>query len=125
MGCGVYWQQVHTFEKGIRDIRTGILPWSAEYLGILQSKRAELMGRIGLKLPRILTPLMPFLFLSPEKFQVNLDPEIGYVVVARASPKTPPVYHTVSALEAGAVMRGEITPELKERLLAPVEYYGE
>jgi len=119
MGCGPYWKQVHTIEKALSDMDQGILPYSAEYHGILEGKRGALMATIGYKFPREGLDLMPTTFLSPESFKAILDSEIGYVVMARRSPKALPVYHTVSAEEAGAVMRSEISPELKERLLTP------
>ena len=97
----------------------GIIPYSDEYHGILEGKRGALLAEIGYKFPRVGFDLMPTTFVSPESFKVMLDPEIGYMVMARRLPKAPPVYHTVSAEEAGAVMRSDISPELKERLLTP------
>lgn len=125
MGCGIYWKQVRVIEKAISDMDTGILPYSAEYHGILVAKRGSILAQIGYKFPREGFDLMPTSFFSPESFRAMLDIEIGYVVVARKSPKAPPIYHTVSAEEAGAVMRLEISPELKEKLLTPEDYYGE
>lgn len=125
MGCGVYWRQIHVIEKAISDMDRGILPYSAEYHGMLSAKRGALLAQVGRKFPRTPMDLMPTTLFSPESFRVMLDPELGYVVVARKSPKAPPVYHTVVAEEAGAVMRAEITPELKKRLLTPDEYIGE
>ena len=125
MGCGVYWQQVKTIDKAMSDMEKGILPWSPEYYNQLWQKRGELFTDVGRKFPRVSMDLMPTVWVSPESFRVMLDPEVGYVVVARKSEKAPPIYHTVTAEEAGAVMRNEITAELKQRLLTLEEYYGE
>lgn len=125
MACGPYWKQINTIEQAMSDMDRGILPYSAEYHGILAAKRGALLAEVGRKFPRIGFDLMPTAMVSPESLKVMLDPEFGYVVVARKSPKALPVYHTVSALEAGAVMRGKISPELKEKLLAPETYFGE
>lgn len=49
------------------------------------------------------------------------DPEKGYMVEARLSPRKPPIYHYVSADEARQLESGEYPPDLIARLFTPTE----
>lgn len=77
---------------------------------------ASLMSGIGIE----------FLAFSPEVhidelrnavLRLWLDPEKGYMVEARMTPKAPPIYHSISQLEATSLESGRPTPELLARLL--------
>lgn len=117
--------RVHTIEQALKDMETGKLPFSQEYTDVLLKQRAAELAKIGYKTPKVNIDLMPTVFVSPESLKVTLDPEYGYVVVARTDKKASPIYHVVTVEVAGMVMRHEITPELKQWLITPDEYLGE
>ena len=125
MACGVYWQQVHTADRALADLeRLGLGPGTEAY-GAVLAKRGELMATIGYKFPRV--PMMwgvP-LYLSPSYLRAWLDPEVGWMVEAREKPGASSVYRSVPAEVAVAIIKGEVTPELKMALLEPDEYLGE
>ena len=125
MACGVYWQQVRTAESALRDLeRLGLGPGTEAYDSVL-GKRGELLAQIGRKFPRIDYSLGMWMEFSPERMRVWFDPEYGFNVEVRDTPKGIPRYRLVAAEDAAAIIKGEISPELKERLLAPDNYLGE
>ena len=125
MGCGFYWQQVNTADRAMRDLeRLGLGPGTEAYDAVWR-QRGALIAEIGRKFPRVDYTLSMWREFSPQRIRVWFDPEFGFNVEIRIRPGTPPTYKLVSAEMAVAVIKGEVTPELKERLLAPDEYLGE
>uniref|UniRef100_A0A6M3JYF6 Uncharacterized protein n=1 Tax=viral metagenome TaxID=1070528 RepID=A0A6M3JYF6_9ZZZZ len=125
MGCGVYWQQIRTAERALGDLdRLGLGPGTEAYEAVL-SQRGKLLAQVGMKFPRIDYSLSMWREFSPQRIRAWFDPEFGFMVEGRASPGAPPVYKTVSAEMAAAVIKGELTPEMKEALVKPDEYLGE
>lgn len=125
MGCGVYYRQLHTVEDSLSQLKlAGIEEDNPAYQVILK-QRGALLAKIGQKFPRDPLELMPTTWVSPESFKAWLDPEVGFIIMGRRYDKAPPVYHVVNASVAAAVIKKEITPELKEHLLTPDEYIGE
>lgn len=125
MGCGVYWQQVRTAEKALTDLRRlGLGPGTAAYNQVY-AKRGELLAEIGAKFPRVDYSLGMWREFSPQRVRVWFDPEFGFNIEVREKPGAPPIYKMVSPEEAAAILKGEITPELKAKLLTPDPYLGE
>lgn len=125
MGCGVYWQQIRTVERDIEVMRRyGVLETDPGFQAAWR-RRGQLLAQVGRKFPRTMIDLTPTIWISPESLKLMEDPEFGFVVMARRAPGVPAIYHRVSDDEAMAIMRREISQELKERLLKPDEYLGE
>ena len=119
MGCGVYWQQVHTADKALIDLeRLGLGPGTDAYNAVL-GKRGELMAQIGRKFPRIDFSLSMWEDFSPKRARAWFDPEFGFMVETRIEPRAPSVYKRVTAQEAAAVIKHELTPEQEVRLFVP------
>lgn len=52
MGCGVYYQQVHTIDSALDKLRLHVdIPGVSDAYKELYSLRGELMARIGFKFP--------------------------------------------------------------------------
>ena len=118
MGCGVYWQQVHTADTALRDLeRLGLGPGTDPYNAVL-GKRGELLAQIGRKFPRIDYSLSMWMDFSPRRARAWFDPEFGFMVETREEPGALPLYKMVTPEEAAAVIKDELTPELEERLFA-------
>lgn len=125
MGCGVYWGQVNTADRALGDLeRLGLGPGTEAYDAVW-AKRGSLLAQIGRKFPRVDYSLSIWREFSPQRIRVWFDPEFGFNAEIREKPGAPPTYKLVSAELAVAIIRDEVTPELKERLLAPDEYLGE
>jgi len=125
MGCGVYWQQVHTIETAMSELeKVGFGPGTPAYEA-LSGKRGGILKTIGTKFPRETYPVLSRLYLSPESVQLWFDAESGWFSEARAKPGAPPIYHHVSDEVAIALLKKEVTPELKKYLMTPDPYIGE
>ena len=125
MGCGVYWQQIRTAERALGDLeKLGLGPGTEAYEAVWH-QRGALLAEVGRKFPRVDFTLSMWRELSPQRIRAWFDPEFGFMAEIRASPGAPPVYKMVSAEVAVAIIKDEVTPELKETLLAPDEYLGE
>ncbi|MBA7582279.1 hypothetical protein ES708_24207 [subsurface metagenome] len=99
-------------------------PGTDAYNAVL-GKRGELMAQIGRKFPRIDFTLSAWEDFSPKRARAWFDPEFGFVVETRIEPTAPSAFKRVTAEEAAAVIRHELTPEQEERLFEPDEYIGE
>jgi len=125
MGCGVYWQQIGTADRALRDLeRLGLGPGTEAYNAVL-GQRGALLAEVGRKFPRIDYSLSMWREFSPQRIRAWFDPEFGFMVESRVRPGAPPMYKMVSAEVAAAVIKGEITPEMKAILIKPDEYLGE
>jgi len=125
MGCGVYWQQIRTADRALGDLeRLGLGPGTEAYEAVWR-QRGALLAEVGMKFPRIDYTLSMWREFSPQRIRVWFDPEFGFNAEIRERPGAPPTYKLVSAEAAAAIIKDEVTPELKERLLAPDEYLGE
>jgi len=126
MGCGVYYQQVHTIDSALDKLRLHVdIPGVSDAYKELYSLRGELMARIGFKFPRTVMQILRIAGLSPGTVRLWLDVESGWMSEARARPQAPPVYKSVSDEVALALLKGELTKELEAELMAPDEYLGE
>lgn len=125
MGCGVYWQQVRTADRALAQLeQLGLGPGTEAYQAVW-GKRGEVLAQIGLKFPRVDYSLSVWREFSPERVRAWFDPEFGFMVEVRTAPTAAPRYKMVTPEVAVAVIKGELTPELKAQLLMPDEYLGE
>ena len=125
MGCGVYWQQINTADRALADLdRLGLGPGTDAYEAVW-SKRGALLAEVGRKFPRIDYSLSMWREFSPERMRVWFDPEYGFNVEIRDTLKGIPRYRLVTPEVAAAIIKGQVTPELKASLLAPDTYLGE
>lgn len=125
MGCGIYWYQIGQIDRALDTMTRYGIPEEAEAYQTLWGQRGKLMAQVGYKFPRVNYALSMWREFSPERIRVRFDIETGWFSEARARPGAPPIYRSVSDEEAMAILKNEITPELKQRLLAPDEYLGE
>ncbi len=120
MGCGVYWQQIRELERALGSMsRFGIAIDSDAYRQ-LSSLRGKLMKQVGFKFPRTISALVKLVGLSPGTLTLWHDVESGWMTEARERPGAPPVYRAVGDDIAMAILKREVTHELKEQLLTPV-----
>lgn len=125
MGCGIYYFQVKQIDRAMETMSTyGIEETDPAYQK-LWAERGKLMTQIGQKFPRVNYALGMWREFSPERIRLHFDIENGWFSEARVRPGAPPIYKLVSDEEAMAILKDEIAPELKERLLMPDEYLGE
>jgi len=125
MGCGVYWQQIATTERALGDLeKLGLGPGTEAYEAVWH-KRGALLAEVGRKFPRIDYSLSMWREFSPQRVRVWFDPEFGFHAEIRDRPGAPPSYKVVPAEVAVAIIKDEISPELRERLILPDEYLGE
>jgi len=125
MGCGIYWQQVHEVERALDVMRKYGVPETSEAYQTLWGERGELLSKVGVKSGRVADWIMDWATWSPARVRLGHDPEFGWFAVAIEKPGAPPIYHRVSDEEAMAILKNQVTPELKQRLLTPDEYLGE
>ena len=125
MGCGVYWQQIRTADRALADLdRLGLGPGTDAYQAVWE-RRGALLAEVGRKFPRVDYSLSMWREFSPQRMRVWFDPEFGFNVEVRKRPGGTPRYKMVPAEVAAAIIKDEVTPELKARLLAPDDYLGE
>jgi len=125
MGCGIYWFQVQKLDRAMEVMgQYGIAETDPAYQQ-LWAERGKLIGQIGQKFPRVNYALGMWREFSPERIRLRYDIEMGWFSEARVRPKAPPVYKPLSDEDAMAILKGEITTELKQRLLTPDDYIGE
>ena len=119
------WAELHKIDEQLGMMRHwGVLESDPGFLRLLNVRGAA-MGKLGLRLPRITTLVTTLLGLSPGELKLWADAELGWMVEAREKPGAPPVYRSVTDEIARALLKGELTHELEESLMAPVDYYGE
>ena len=87
--------------------------------------RGKIMGSLGLLAPKPTALVKTLVGLSPGQINLHYDPECGWLSEARAKPGASPVYHYVDDDTAVAIIKGELTPELEQQLMAPDDYIGE
>jgi len=124
MGCGVWWTQINELDRAMGSLRRLGLDQLPAF-GQLSALRGQLMKQIGFKYPRTVSLLAKLAGLSPGEIKLWHDAEAGFMAEARATPGALPVYHHVSDDEAAEILRGEISRETHDRLMAPDDYYGE
>ena len=83
------------------------------------------MTRVGFKYPRTISQIARLIGLSPGTITLWHDVESGWMSEAREKPGAPPVYKAVTDEVAMALLKGELTKELEQVLMAPDDYYGE
>jgi len=126
MGCGVFWQQVHTIDRSLDKLRLHVdIPGISDAFQELYSLRGELMAKIGFKFPREVRLILRIVGLSPGTINLWFDIESGWMSEARARPRALPVYKSISVEVAMTLLRGELTKELEAELMAPDPYIGE
>jgi len=126
MGCGVYWQQIKETDRAIGSLRLHLdIPGVSEATRELYSIRGQLLARVGIKYPRIITKILKLIGLSPGTVTLWHDVESGWMTEARARPGAPPVYKAASDEVALVILKREVTHELEAQLLTPDPYLGE
>jgi len=125
MGCGVYWQQIHEVERALETMeRYGISTTDPAYLA-LEGQRGALLTQVGIKFPRTFFQVAKSFGMSPGVITLWEDVESGWMSEARERPGAPPIYHYVSDEVAMAILKKEVTPEMREYLFTPDPYLGE
>lgn len=123
--CGIFYQQLKEIDRALGTMRRlGVSELSDAY-GVLYKARGELLAKIGFKFPRSVLQLVKLAGLSPGSITLWEDIESGWLAEARAGPGAPPVYRRVDDETAAAILKGELTKELEERLMKPDDYIGE
>ena len=125
MGCGVYWSQIKELDRALSTMRRFGIPEVSEAYQELYSMRGKLMAQVGIKFPRTVVQLIKLVGLSPGAITLWHDVESGWMSEARARPGAPPVYKAASDEVAMAILKREVTKELKKDLLTPDPYLGE
>lgn len=125
MGCGVYWRQIGEVEGALETMsRYGIAETDPAYQSLYR-QRGALLAQVGQKFPRVDYSLSMWREFSPQRVRVWFDPEFGFNAEIREKPGAPPTYKLVSGEVAAAIIKDEVTPEMKAQLMAPDEYLGE
>lgn len=125
MGCGVKWQQISELDRALGSLtRAGLGPGSDVY-DALYKIRGRVFGQVGYKFPREVTLLLKLVGLSPGDIRLFHDIEAGWLVEARAAPNTTPIRKYISDDIATTLLKGGLTHELEEFLMAPDTYSGE
>ena len=104
--------------------RAGFGPLTEPYAAVFKMK-GDLMGKLGLRIPKATGLLRALVALSPGSLRLYHDSECGFMTEAREKPGGPPVYHHVTDDVAITILRGEMTHELEAELMKPDEYLGE
>ena len=125
MGCGIYWQQVRNIEKTMSGFRQLGYLEDAPVMRELWRQRGALLKRVGFKFPRTITQIAKVVALSPGEIRLWFDIEAGFMAEARVRPGAAPIYKAVSLEVADKIIKGELTPELHNKLFTPEDYYGE
>ena len=119
------WAEVNKLTSQLNLMqRWGVLPSDPGYLNLMTARGAA-MGKLGLVKPRLTPLILRLVGLSPGDLKLWADAEIGWKVEARSEPGAPPVYHLVSDEVAEKLIKGELTHELEDELMAPDPYIGE
>lgn len=91
----------------------------------LNRARGAAFGKLGLAKPRVSTLIVRGFGLSPGELKLFADAELGWLVEAKASPKSPPVFKYVGDDIAEKIVKEELTHEEFITLAAPDDYIGE
>lgn len=102
----------------------GVSPTDPGYLRASRELEA-IKARVGLKQPRTFFQIAKAFGMSPGVITLWEDVEAGWMSEARAKPGAPPVYHYVSDEVARAIIKKEVTPEMRKYLFTPDPYLGE
>ena len=124
MGCGVYWQQIKELDRALSTLRKYKIPELSDAYQILSNVRIDLLGKMGIKIPRTITQVIRLFGFSPGSIALWHDVEEGWLTEARREPTSLPVYKIVSDDIAMAVLQRQITDELEEYLLTPDPHLG-
>lgn len=147
MGCGVYWQKVHTLDEALEGLRMATVPETSDaYRKVLQM-RGSTLAQIGQKFPRKTEALahlsvvsrlerlgLVYAGASPgftiEELRdatvtVWLDDEVGWMAEARFTPASPPIYRSLTNEEAAAFIKDEASGPLIAKVFTKDEYLGE
>lgn len=117
--------QLHEVERALGVMeKYGISPTDPGYLRAWQ-ERGAILERVGFKQPRTFFQIAKAFGMSPGVITLWEDVEAGWMSEARAKPGAPPVYHYVSDEVAMAILKKEVTPEMREYLFTPDPYLGE
>ena len=112
-------------DRGMEMMRLEGIPELSTPFRALSEARSQLMRNIGIKMPRNVVSLLRLYGLSPGTIQLWHDDESGFFTEARATPGAPPIYKHISDDVAIVLLKGELTKELEEQLMATVDYLGE
>lgn len=125
MGCDVYWHQINELNKAMKTMLKYGIPEMSDAFQQLKSIRYDLLGKMGIKIPRTITHLTRIGGLSPGVIALWHDVEEGWMSEARTKPEALPVYKIVSDDVAMAILKHDISDELEKYLMAPDPYLGE
>jgi len=87
--------------------------------------RGEIYAQLGFRIPSPISLILKLFGLSPGEIKLWYHAESGWMTGARARPGARQVYRSVSREVAYQILRGELTHELEETLMAPETYFGE
>jgi len=119
------YRQINEIQRTLRVLtRAGFGPLTEPYQAVYKLQ-GDLLGKLGLRVPKSMLSLLKLTGLSPGSVSVWHDAESGWFTEARERDGAPPVYHHVSDDTAMTILRGEMTHELEAELMKPDEYQGE
>jgi len=102
----------------------GVSPTDPGYLRAVQ-ERGAILANVGIKIPRTFFEIAKSFGMSPGVLTLWEDVESGWMSEARERPGAPPVYHYVEDEVAMAILKKEVTPEMRKYLFTPDDYLGE
>jgi hypothetical protein len=127
MPCNIFsqYKALNEVNRTLRVLtKVGFGPLSEPFEAV-NKLRGELLGSLGLKIPKPIGLLKLLAGLSPGSVKLFYDTDSGWFTDARETPGAPPVYHHVADDVAMTLLKGELTHELEAELMKPDEYLGE
>lgn len=123
--CVLYWGQLSNVERALRQVtRAGLTRGTPAY-DTLWRERGKLMAQLGRARPRITLNLGAVKARSPGEFRAWFDIEQGWMIEARETPYSDPIYHNVPFALAQKVLTDTLTETEEAFLLVAPEYVGE
>ena len=101
------------------------IPELSDAYQILAGARIDLLGKMGIKIPRTILQIVRLVGFSPGIIALWHDVEAGWMTETRARPGALPVYKKASDEVAMAILKHDISDELKKDLFTPDPYIGE
>ena len=123
--CGEHFKQLKELDKGLSALRIGGLGPGTTPYETLWKARGAVMAKMGLISPRAIFRMGIPTTMSPAQVQVWFDIEAGWMAEGRREPGALPVYRSIPAELAIAILKEEATPEQLHALLEPDPYVGE
>ena len=125
MPCRYRWNQISTVNGALRTLGLSSYGLNLPVYTELQALRASLLSQVSAPFPRASVLIRLITGLSPGSVRVWLDTENGWMCEGRKTPGATPVYHSITAGQAAALMQKDPDPDLAHRMMEPDLYAGE